>query len=188
MLVPHRSGAVKDARLQESAITQLQNWHEFYILIGTVAVTIIGAMFVVASIATGYLTPESAARGRVFLSPIVLHLATIVLGCAVVMVPGLGMTPFAILFGLGGIVGLLYSALIAGRVRQTEIDLEDRIWYAAVPIMAYLVMITAAVLVLRQDPIGLDTLAAANALLLVTGIRNAWDLTLFFAVMVKGQS
>jgi hypothetical protein len=188
MLVPRRSGVVKDARLPDSPIPLISEWHDFYVLIGTVAATIIGAMFVVVSIATSYLTPEGAARSRTFLSPIVLHLSTVVLGCAAVMVPGLGPTLFAILFGVGGLIGFLYSTLIAARVRQSEVDLEDRIWYAAVPLISYLVMITAAVLVLRQDPVGLDTLAAANALLLVTGIRNAWDLTLFFAVMVKGQS
>jgi hypothetical protein len=182
MLVPHRNDAVKAARVQDSPIAQLQDWHDFYILIGTVAATIIGAMFVVVSIATSYLTPESAARSRTFLSPIVLHLSTVVLGCAVVMVPGLGAKAFAILVGLGGLLGLLYSLLIASRVRESEVDLEDRIWYAVVPILAYLVMITAAILVLRQDPFALDALAAAGALFLVTGIRNAWDLTLFFAV------
>jgi hypothetical protein len=168
--------------LPDSPIAQLQEWRDFYVLIGTVAVTIIGAMFVVVSIATSYLTPEGAARSRTFLSPIVLHLSTVVLGCAAVMVPGLRAIAFAILVGLGGLLGLLYSLLIVSRVRKSEVDLEDRIWYAAVPVMAYLVMITAAILVLRQDPFGLDALAAANALFLVTGIRNAWDLTLFFAV------
>jgi hypothetical protein len=170
----------------ESPLAQLPEWKDFYVLIGTVAVTIIGAMFVVASIASGYLTPERAARGRLFLTPIVMHLSTLVLGCATAMVPGLGDVGFALIFGLGGIVGLFYSARISTRVGWSELDIDDRLFYATVPVVGYITMIVATILVLARSPWSLDMLAAALALLLITGIRNAWDLTLFFAVKSQG--
>jgi hypothetical protein len=166
--------------LPASPVALLHEWHDFYILIATVSATIIGAMFVVASVASSFLTPENAAQSRNFLSPIVIHLSTIVLGCAAAMVPSLAPRPFGILFGLGGLAGLAYSVFIALRVRSNKLDLEDRFWYALLPVVGYLVMIAAAILVLRQEPWALEILAIALAILLVAGIRNAWDLTLFF--------
>jgi hypothetical protein len=172
----------------ESPIALLHEWHDFYILIATVSATIIGSMFVVASIASVNITPQSVAQGRIYLSPIVMHLSTIVFACAIVMVPRLGAWPFGIIFGLGGLVGLAYSAYIAMRVGKSNLDLEDRLWYAVVPVAAYLTMVAGAILILRQEAWALETLAAALAVLLVTGIRNAWDLTLFYLTRVRGQS
>jgi hypothetical protein len=166
--------------LPESSVALLHQWHDFYILMATVSATIIGAMFVVASVASSYLTPENATRSRNFLSPIVIHLSTIVLGCAATLVPSLAAVPFAILFGIGGLAGLAYSVFIACLVSRNELILEDRLWYAIVPILGYLIMIAAAILILRQEPWGLEILAIAFVILLLAGIRNAWDLTLFF--------
>jgi len=176
----------EEFRLPESTVASLHDWHDFYILIATVAVTIIGAMFVVASIASPYLTPTRAAQSRNYLSPIVLHLATAVLGCAAVMVPNLAEAGFVILFGVGGLGGLVYSVLITVRIWHHNHDNEDRLWYAVVPVFGYIAMLVAVLLVLLNEPAAVDVLAGAVALLLVAGIRNAWDLTLFFVTRERG--
>jgi hypothetical protein len=168
--------------LSESPGAPLQEWHDFYLLIATASTTLIGAMFVVVSIATSYLTAKSAARSRIFLTPIVLHLSTVVLGCAIAIVPNLGATSFGVLIGLGSLAGLAYSLAIAARVGWAGLDVDDRLFYAAIPVLAYLVLFAAAILALQQLSWSFDIFALALALLLVTGIRNAWDLTLFFAV------
>jgi hypothetical protein len=174
--------------LPESAVASLHDWHDFYILIATVAVTIIGAMFVVASIASPYLTSARAAQSRAFFSPIVLHLSTMVLGCAAVMMPNLTDIGFVILFGLGGLGGLVYSLLITFRIMHIHDDVEDRLWYAVVPDIGYVVMLGSVMLALKHEPMALDILAGAMALLLIAGIRNAWDLTLFFVTRERGPS
>jgi hypothetical protein len=166
--------------LPASPVALLHEWHDFYILIATVSVTIIGAMFVVASIASPHLTLARAAQSRAFFSPIVLHLSTNVLACAVVMVPSLAETGFTVLFGLGSLGGLVYSLLITFRIVHINKDLEDRIWYAVVPVIGYIVMLASVLLVLLREPAALETLAGAMAILLIAGTRNAWDLTLFF--------
>jgi hypothetical protein len=172
--------------LPQSPVALLHEWHDFYILIATVSVTIIGAMFVVASIASPHLTLARAAQSRAFFSPIVLHLSTSVLGCAAIMMPNLTDTGFVVLFGLGGLGGLVYSLLITFRIMHIHDDVEDRIWYAVVPDIGYLVMLAAALLALMHKPMALDMLAGAVAILLIAGIRNAWDLTLFFVTRERG--
>src|SRR5579862_6355195 len=171
-----RWGATKPNRgrpLPPSPVALLHEWHDFYVLIATVAVTIIGAMFVVASIATGYLTQDSIHRSRIFLSPIVTHLFAAILGCAAALVPNLSITGFVLIFGLGSVVGLLYSARIAVRVGWTGLDLDDRLFYAVVPVIAYLVMLLGLVLTLAGSPLGPDMLAIALVIQLLTGMRNA---------------
>lgn len=174
--------------MQVSAVASLHDWHDFYILIASVAVTIIGAMFVVASIASPYLTPARATQSRAFFSPIVLHLSTTVLGCAAVMMPNLSDIGFAVLFGLCGLGGLVYSLLITFRIIHIHDDVEDQIWYAILPDIGYVVMLGSVPLALMHEPLALDMLAAAVAILLVAGIRNAWDLTLFFVTRERGPS
>lgn len=174
--------------MPESAVASLHEWHDFYILIATVAVTIIGAMFVVASIASPWLTPARATQSRNYLSPIVLHLATAVLGCAAVMVPNLAERGFVVLFGIGGIGGVVYSVLITLRIWHHNNDLEDRIWYAVVPVIGYVAMLAAVLLALLHERAAVDILAGATALLLIAGIRNAWDLTVFFVTRERPSS
>lgn len=142
----------------------LETWHDFYAAIGTFSATLLGAMFVVASIGSGFLTHERAEASRIFLTPVVVHLTTALLGCALTMVPGLDWRWLGMLLGVGSLAGCGYAAFVGVHVRRRPVDRDDRIWYGALPVFAHAALLTAAVL----------------ALLLVASIRNAWDLILFF--------
>jgi len=123
---------------------------------------------------------------RDFLTPTVIHMATVVIGCALVVVPSLERISFVVIFGLGGLIGLIYSGRIGLSVkRRREIDAEDRIWYAALPVLGYAAIAAAAFMVLRRLPGALEVLAAALILLLIVGIRNAWDMILFFVMHAR---
>jgi len=50
--------------------------------------------------------------------------------------------------------------------------------YGLLPVLGYVALLTAAVLIYLQKPIGLDVLAGALLLLAIVNIRNAWDLLL----------
>jgi hypothetical protein len=60
-----------------------------------------------------------------------------------------------------------------------SIDVADRLWCALLPIVAYLLVIAAGVSLLRRSQLGLDILALALILLLLLGIRNAWDMNVW---------
>jgi hypothetical protein len=103
-----------------------------------------------------------------------------------VVVPSLERVSFSVVFGLGGLIGLIYSGRIGLSVkRRREIDAEDRIWYAALPVLGYAAIAAAAFMVLRRLPGALEVLAAALILLLIAGIRNAWDMILFFVLHAR---
>jgi hypothetical protein len=164
----------------------LAAWHDFFLMIGTASATLVGAMFVVVSIGTGFLTRENAAATHVFLTSTVLHLSTILLGCAFVMVPIARWEAFATILGIGSTVGLVYSAMIGFHVnRRPDIEFVDRVWYGAVPFLAYTLMVAGAPIVMTRWTLSLELLAVAFVLLLIASLRNAWDMILFIVTRAR---
>ena len=170
------------------SIDALSEWHNFYSVLATASATLLGAMFVVASIGGSLMSEKRAAEVRLFVIPSVFHLSVIVFSCAVAMVPSLNVTALGVLFGVGGAVGLVYSAIRAVRIRQRKLELVDHLWYAAVPTIGYATMVAAAVMALLVAPHALEVLAISMALLRAVGIRNAWDLLLFIASQTRGTT
>jgi hypothetical protein len=170
------------------SIEALLEWHNFYSVLATASATLLGAMFIVASFGGGPMTEDRAAGVRLFVTPTVIHLSAVVLGCALAMVPSLQMLSLGIWFGTGGMVGFVFSLIRAIRIRQRTLELVDHFWYAAVPTIAYLIMIAAAVMAVLIVDHALDVLALSMALLLVAGIRNAWDLLLFLVAQSRSPN
>ncbi len=153
-------------------------WRDFYVVLATAAGTLIGAMFIVASIGGRHITRARTA-GATFVTPTVAHLAVVLVACAFLVVPSLTPGVLGWIAGLGGLVGLAVAAQICGRVLRSKIDRVDRLWYGAVPLLGYAAIVAGGILILAQRPGGRETLAAALGLLVVAGIRNAWDLILY---------
>lgn len=168
--------------MTESAAEAFRAWHDFYMLLGTAAATLIGAMFVVASIGSSLLTRSHAPQIRIFLTPTVIHLSSVVLAAVVAMMPAVDWLALNILFGVGGIGGIVYSFLIGLRiVKSRNIDWEDRVWYALLPLVGYGIILAAALSILLRAVPDLLAIAVGLVLLVVAGIRNAWDMIIFFA-------
>jgi hypothetical protein len=75
------------------------------------------------------------------------------------------------------------------RVMRSNVkDLDDRLGYGAGPLAAYVATLAAAVFVFECSPVGPPLLAGALILLLLINIRNAWDLTVFFARRRVGET
>lgn len=159
----------------------LHAWHDFFVTMATAAATLIGAMFVVMSIGSGFLTQDRTPQIRTFYTATVVHLSGVLLAGLLAMVPSFDRLAFAVLVGLGALVGLVFSIAQLPVIRRHRADLvlEDRFWYAGAPIAAYSVALAASVCLLLPLPRGLELLAFALVLLLLAGIRNAWDMVIF---------
>jgi hypothetical protein len=169
-------------------IEPFDGWHDFYVLLGTGAATLIGAMFVVVSIGSSFLTEENEPQIRAFMTPTVIYLSTVLLGCLVTMVPSLDWPAASVTFGLGGVAGLFYSASTALRVVSNKVVLVDRVWYAIIPTVGYGVIFAAALLTGLHVRGAREALAVGLVLLLAAGIRNSWDLIVFYAQRTRGPS
>jgi hypothetical protein len=161
----------------------LHEWHDFYLLIGTASATLVGLMFVAASIGASYFTAEREAGLRAFITPTVLHFSAVLVACLAVMVPSHDRVSLSALLLLGAGIGVAYSGNVWLQMRRrglsTTIDLADHVWYVLTPVTSYLLIAAAGVVVLLRPPAALDLLAAALVLLLLLGIRNAWDMTVW---------
>jgi hypothetical protein len=64
------------------------------------------------------------------------------------------------------------------------VDIIDRLFYALIPIIGYLLVLGSAILLLERSQWSLEALALALITLLVAGIRNAWDMTMWIVIRV----
>jgi hypothetical protein len=166
----------------------LSDWHEFYALLGTAAAALVALLFVAVSIATDLLTsePESQRNTATFMTPVVFHYANILFLSLIATIPTQTWESFSIVIAVASIGSFGYSLLVMVRVHRNSIsDLSDRLGYGAVPMVCYTTGLISSWLILKEQPAGLDLLAAAALALLVTNIRNAWDLMISLARRVK---
>ena len=160
----------------------LGRWHEFYGLLGTAAAALVALLFVAASIGIGYLSTGRASPTRTFTSPVLFHYTFVLFASLMTLVPIDTDTPLAVVIGISAAAALAYSLFILRRVLRSAItDIDDRFGYGAGPPAAYAAILAAAVLIDAQSAIGPPLLAGALVFLLLVNIRNAWDLTVFFA-------
>lgn len=162
----------------------MARWHEFYELLGTASTTLVGLLFVAATVASGVFSSGRRAPLRVFLSASVVHFSSILAVSLIVLAPLQSWLQFGLLILGCGILGLAYCSLIwRDTVRDSlliaAIDLEDRIWYLLIPVIGYLLeAATGVALALRLDT-GCAALAVAVGVLMVAGVHNAWDITIW---------
>jgi hypothetical protein len=90
------------------------------------------------------------------------------------------------LLGIGGFAGSIYSIVVASRIRKMNLDLADRCCYAILPILAYLAVTATAVWAAWDIEVALEVLAASFVLLLIIGMRNAWDMATFMISRDRG--
>jgi hypothetical protein len=160
----------------------LQGWHEFYILLGTAAAALVALLFVAASIGVGLITVARGSPTHTYTSPIVFHYTYVLFVSLVALIPINTDWSLSATIGVSAAVASVYSCFIFARVmRGTTRDLDDRLGYGLGPLAAYAASLTAAMLLFERSAIGPPLLAGALILLLLINIRNAWDLTLFFA-------
>jgi hypothetical protein len=164
----------------------LAAWHDFFVLIGTAAATLIGAMFVVVSIGIGILTRDRLVAIHTFFSATVIHLSTTFFGCALTMVPAVEPRWLAAIAGVAGLGGMVYSgSVIRGFDQHGGTDRSDWFWYAIFPLIGYAVLVVSACLGLRDTVAGVDLFAAVVTFMLIAGIRNAWDMLVFLVTQAR---
>lgn len=161
----------------------LAHWHDFYTLLGTAAGTLVGLLFVAATLAAGVFSSARSAPMRVFLSASVVHFSSVLVVSLIVMAPVESAVILGVMILACGLVCIAYYGLVwRDAVRDglaARIDLEDRVWYAVLPVVAYLAEAASGImLALRAEAASIALAISLGALLLV-GIHNAWDITVW---------
>lgn len=157
-------------------------WHEFYTFAGTAAATLMGLLFVVMSLGQRTLATEEGKRAtRGFFTPIVIFFASVIVVSMFMLIPATTAATLAAMIAAVAAVGLFYMAASGvHRIWRTSgLGYDDLMWYVALPYLSYLLIAVAAIAIWKSSPSGLYTASAAMVLLLLTGIRNAWDLVVY---------
>jgi hypothetical protein len=160
-------------------MTALTEWNNFYVIVGSAAGALIGLQFVViALIAEMPAVRPDAQTGAAFSTPSVVHFAVVLLLSAAVCAPWQGIGGVAVVWGLVGLGGIVYSVVVARRLRvQTAYRpvFEDWLFHVLLPFSAYSMLAGAAFTAQSYARTALFLVGAGALLLLFVGIHNAWD-------------
>ncbi len=161
------------------------DWHDFFVLVGTASATLVGLMFVAASIGSSYFNEDHRAAMQTFLTPTVVHFVAVLMVCLLCTIPNHNWVTLSVLLGAEGIAGAIYCGSILLQFtlqHRFKVDLGDRLFYASLPALGYLMLIVTAALLMMRSTAAPDVIAAALLTLMVASLRNAWDMTLWIVI------
>jgi hypothetical protein len=171
--------------MEEAARSPLVAWESFYVIVGSSGAALTGLQFVVIA-----LIAESRARstGReidAFGTPTIVHFCAVLLVSAILSAPWHALSSVGLALGACGVAGVVYGVIVVRRARRQTAYRpvwEDWLWHAVLPLIAYAVLLVAAI-VLRTHPQRVLFVIGVTALLLLfIGIHNAWDTVTYIAV------
>jgi hypothetical protein len=157
---------------------ELTEWDSFYVIVGSAA----GALTLIAQ-----RPPSRAEEGTAaFTTPTVVHFGSVFFMSAILLAPWHAIRPVAALWGLVGVGGACYTAVVTRRMRLQsayEPEFEDWAFHALLPFFAYAGLAIAAFAVTAHIREGLFAVGAVALLLLFCGIHNAWDAVSYFVLV-----
>ncbi|MGH8295537.1 MAG: hypothetical protein ACRETZ_08580 [Steroidobacteraceae bacterium] len=160
----------------------LNAWDSFYVIVGSAAGALIGLQFVVLTLIAVRPSQRSAEAGAAFATPTIVHFSSALLLSALLRAPWATVEVPGILWGVVGVLGVLYTAVVLRRMRVQSVYrpvMEDWVFHFLLPLTAYVVLVAAtpANFLLSRD--ALFGVGGATLLLLFVGIHNAWDATAY---------
>ena len=166
----------------------LETWHEFYLLIGTAGLTLSGLLFVVVSFGARTVADQAATGVRAFVSPNAVNFTAALVVAAVLLAPAVPRLVVGWFLCFGALASLAYlaSTKVHRRWRENKLGALDWIWFVGLPVLSYSMLLLSGIGVLLQADSSMYGVAFAVVLLLITGIRNAWDLVLWMAERENG--
>ena len=161
-------------------------WDNFYVIVGSSAAALTGLQFVVITLIDA---DKSARAGTAevgaFGTPTVVHFCAALLISTILSAPWHDASSVASALVICGVSGVVYAALVirrAARATGYKPVLEDWIWHATLPLLAYGTLLVAALALPHRTASSLFAVAAAALLLLLVGIHNAWDTVTYLAI------
>ena len=156
----------------------LTAWSTFYEIVGSAAGTLIGLQFIMMSLVAQRPTLRAPEANAAFGTPTIVHFSSALALSALTMMPWPSIHIAALAWGVIGVGGFIYALIVMRRMlRQSAYApvFEDWLFHAILPITAYAVLALAAFAAPMHPPEALFGIAAADLLMLLIGIHNAYD-------------
>ena len=173
--------------IQGSASSLLNQWQNFYMIMGTAAATLTGLMFVATTLLAGLDTHEPIANAGIaaYNTPTVVDFCVVLLLAGILSAPWQAFSMIRLLLILFGFGMVVYQLVILRRMRQMphyQSTLEDWLWYMVLPLLAHVSLIVAAFMLATNPALAFYIIGLGMIVLLLVGIRNSWDNVTFLAV------
>lgn len=159
-------------------------WSNFYVIIGSSAAALTGLLFIVITLVVGDRTRSTSEGIATYTTPTIVHFCAALFVAAVLCAPWSAPLGPAIAVGAGGLFGSAYVAYIIYRQsRQTvyEPDVDDWVFFSILPLIGHVTILVGALLLPAFTANALFVIGAAVLLLILLGIRNAWDVVTYIA-------
>jgi hypothetical protein len=156
-------------------------WDNYFVLIGTASGGLIGLLFVVVTLTQGFERNQAARGQALYFTPTMVHFAVTLSVTALALIPRLPGPAFAALAAGGLALGLLNAVRASWGISHPRQGLPSPHWtdfwlYGFVPTVLYVAGLGLCWLVVRGPAWAAPSLASLLLVLLLVGIRNAWDL------------
>ncbi|HXW96014.1 MAG TPA: hypothetical protein VEI47_00410, partial [Gemmatimonadales bacterium] len=172
--------------MDEVIRSALGAWENFYIIVGSSAGALTGLQFVVIALVADARGIRSTGREvDAFGTPTVVHFCMVLLVSAVVSAPWHRVGTVSLVLAACGLGGVAYTGVVVRRARlQTGYApvMEDWVWHAILPLIAYAGLLAGAVAMHSDPEPGLFAIATASLALVFIGIHNAWDTVSYVAI------
>ena len=171
-----------------------EGWDNFFLLLGSASAALIGLLFIVTTLASSLrVGSETMARGAaLYMTPTLFHYTTVLVMSALATVPGLTGGVMAAVLGPWSLAGVGYCAVMAVLVRSRRLPdsgtWTDALTYGVLPGLIYLGLIAGAWSAARGAANAPYAIAIGLTVLIILGIRNAWDLITFIAPRSVGDA
>jgi hypothetical protein len=173
-------------------MTPLSAWENFYVIVGSSAGALIGLQFVVLTlIANRPIGAGTAQAGHAFATPTIVHFGTVLLLAGMLSAPWQEIAPAAVLWGLLGLSGMVYAAVVVRRMRRQAAYkpvFEDWLFHVLLPFAAYTTLVVTAFAARSHVREALFGIGTASLLLLFVGIHNAWDAVTYHVFVNRPRS
>jgi hypothetical protein len=163
----HEIGAMVDA------------WHDVFVVLGTTAAALVGLVFVAVSVGVTVKQPRKGLAE--FTGQTVINFTLALVACLIALSPADPKISGAVLLA-PATLGLGYALWFWQQMQLIE-GYEpvktDWLFYGLLPVVDYILLIIAAVMLIAIAGSVTGMLVAALALLVVSCIRNSYDLTIW---------
>jgi len=171
----------------EEVRSQLAAWETFFFLIGSSAAALTGLQFVVIALIADSRRKATSREIQAFGTPTIVHFSAVLLLSAMISAPWHSLSRLALVVGLYGGGGLLYTLvtfLRARRLKSYRLVFEDWLWHVGLPLVSYAVAIAAAFFIRDHSHRSLFIVGFSALMLLFIGIHNAWDAVTYITIEV----
>lgn len=163
-----------------------QGWDNFFFMMGSAAAGLIGLLFVVVTLTSGADRSQIQRGQSLYMTPTAVHFAVVLTASAVALAPGLPIVVTAAIFCAVALVGFASAARATLGIAMPRPGAEPPHWsdfwmYGATPTALCFALCAASLAVGGRVAGAPYAFAALLLLLLLVGIRNAWDLVTWIA-------